>query len=106
MLCFTKAFGTVFLGTARHHLHLAPKEDGFGKLIPMYVVVLLIVAIGLFPQFFIQAFSRPTALFNKTLVEFFPNGKLPITDTLSMIGICAAGFFVIDGVNIFYQEAN
>jgi len=104
MLCFTKAFGTVFLGTARHHLHHAPKEAGFGKLIPMYVVVLLIVAIGLFPQFFIQAFSRPTALFTQNTSGIFSNEKLPITDTLSMIGICAAGFLLLTGLIYFIRK--
>ena len=63
MLCFTKAFGSVFLGTARHHFHHTPKEAGIGKLIPMYAVVLLIMAIGLFPKFFITALSKAVALF-------------------------------------------
>lgn len=104
MLCFTKAFGTVFLGTARHHLHHSPKESGLGKLVPMYVVVLLIVAIGLFPQFFIQAFSRPVALFTKNASGIFSNGKLPISDTLSMIGICSAGFLLLTGLIYFIRK--
>lgn len=104
MLCFTKAFGTVFLGTARHHLHHAPKEAGLGKLVPMYVVVLLIVAIGLFPQFFIQAFSRPTALFTQNASGIFSNERLPITYTLSMIGICAAGFLLLTALIYFIRK--
>jgi len=63
LLCFTKAFGSVFLGTPRHKFLHLPGEAGFGKLIPMYAVVILILAIGLFPKAFIGALSRPLALF-------------------------------------------
>ncbi|MBK5272612.1 MAG: hypothetical protein JJE22_16540, partial [Bacteroidia bacterium] len=63
MLCFTKAFGSVFLGTPRHNFHHTQSEAGFGKLMPMYATVLLIMAIGLFPKPFIEALSKPLSLF-------------------------------------------
>jgi formate hydrogenlyase subunit 3/multisubunit Na+/H+ antiporter MnhD subunit len=98
MLCFTKAFGSVFLGTARHHFHHIPGEAGFGKLIPMYAVVLLIMAIGLFPKTFIVAFSRPLGLFTHHTDFSIQPGILPVTEALSMIGICAAGFLLLTGL--------
>lgn len=55
IMCFTKAFGVVFLGEPRAKLHTEPAEFGFGRLLPMYMVGILIVVIGLFPQFFIDA---------------------------------------------------
>jgi NADH:ubiquinone oxidoreductase subunit 5 (subunit L)/multisubunit Na+/H+ antiporter MnhA subunit len=104
VLCFTKAFGTVFLGTVRHHFHFSLKESGLGKLVPMYAVVLLIVAIGLFPQFFVAALSRPVALFTQNTNGIFSNEKLPIIETLSMIGICATGFFLLAGLIYFIRN--
>jgi formate hydrogenlyase subunit 3/multisubunit Na+/H+ antiporter MnhD subunit len=98
MLCFTKAFGSVFLGTARHHFHHTPAEAGFGKLIPMYIVVLLILAIGLFPKAFIEALSQPLILFTHNTPINFQPGILPVAEALSMIGICAAGFLLLTGL--------
>jgi len=101
MLCFTKAFGSVFLGTARHQFHRAPKEAGVGKLIPMYAVVFLIMAIGLFPKVFISAFSKPVSLFAGN--NFSP-GHLPAGDALSMIGICSAAFILLAGLIYFIKR--
>ncbi len=101
MLCFTKAFGSVFLGTARHQFHHTPKEAGVGKLIPMYAVVFLIMAIGLFPKFFIAAFSKPVSLFAG---NNFSSGHLPAGDTLSMIGICSAAFILLAGLIYFIRK--
>ncbi|MBR5958353.1 MAG: hypothetical protein IKZ99_08325 [Salinivirgaceae bacterium] len=55
IMCFTKAFGIVFLGTPRHEFHNEPAEFGKARLLPMYMVGILIVAIGLFPQYFVGA---------------------------------------------------
>ncbi|HEY6063737.1 MAG TPA: proton-conducting transporter membrane subunit [Chitinophagaceae bacterium] len=104
MLCFTKAFGSVFLGTVRHHSHHSPREAGFGKLIPMYTVVLLIMAIGLFPKSFVKVLSKPLDLFTHPAPLNTPSGILPVTDALSMIGICAAGFLLLAGLIYFIRE--
>lgn len=61
IMCFTKAFGIVFLGEPRKQLHAEPKEFGFAKLLPMYMAGILIVAIGLFPQYFISAIRNVLA---------------------------------------------
>ena len=100
MLCFTKAFGSVFLGTGRHHFNHIPEEAGFGKLIPMYAVVILMMAIGLFPKFFIEALSKPIGLFTHDTPfnnNIYP-GILPVTEALSMIGVCAMGFLLLAGL--------
>lgn len=98
MLCFTKAFGSVFLGTPRHNFHHSPEEAGFGKLIPMYAVVLLIMAIGLFPKAFIVALSKPLGLYTHNIDFNIQPGMFPVTEALSMIGICAAGFLLLIGL--------
>ena len=98
LLCFTKAFGSVFLGTPRHNFHHSPEEAGFGGLIPMYAIVLLIMAIGLFPKTFIEALSKPIGLFTRNTPFNIQPGILPVTEALSMIGICAAGFLLLIGL--------
>ncbi len=58
LLCFTKAFGVVFLGNPRHIQLDHVKEVPFRQLAALYFIALLIAAIGLFPVFFIQSFSQ------------------------------------------------
>ncbi|TAL47915.1 MAG: proton-conducting membrane transporter [Chitinophagaceae bacterium] len=98
MLCFTKAFGAVFLGTPRHHFHHTSGEATKGKLIPMYAVVLLIMAIGLFPKKFMMALSGPLALFTNNSTGNFQQGKFPLAQALSMTGLCAMGFLLLAGL--------
>jgi hydrogenase-4 component B len=101
MLCFTKAFGSIFLGTPRHRIPHKPEEATIGKLVPMYVIVLFIIAIGLFPKIFITAFSKPISLFTgKDLLS----NHLPGGDALSMIGICAAAFILLSGLIYFIRR--
>ena len=63
MLCFTKAFGVVFLGTARCELPDSCKEVPFLQLLPMYLLAALIILIGLFPIAFINLLAKPVSLF-------------------------------------------
>lgn len=98
ILCFTKAFGTIFLGTARHIFPHQPTEAGAGKLIPMYAVVLLIVAIGLFPTVFINVLSKPVDLFVITGNYTKLPVMLTVTASLSMIGLWAMGFILLTGL--------
>ncbi len=62
LLCFTKAFGIVFLGNARSELPLSCKEAPFLQLLPMYLLVGIILLIGLFPMIFITLLSKPVSL--------------------------------------------
>jgi len=68
MLCFTKAFGVVFLGNPRHEFHHEIKEPPFFQLLPLYLIAFLIVAIGLFPLLFLNLLSEPVSLFTKGLL--------------------------------------
>jgi hydrogenase-4 component B len=64
MLCFTKAFGVVFLGNERHPLPETCREVNFIRLLPLYLLASLIVLIGIFPGYFIQILNGPTSLFS------------------------------------------
>ncbi len=63
MITFTKAFGTIFLGSARTELHETPKEVSAIMQIPLYLILLSIVVIGIFPNLiFTPALSVATVL--------------------------------------------
>jgi len=63
LLCFTKAFGIVFLGESRTEYPRPPAEASAFQLIPMYLTGLAILAIGLFPAFFLRMMTAPLSLF-------------------------------------------
>ena len=102
LLCFTKAFGSMFLGNPRHHFQTVPEESGSGKLLPMYMVTTFIVAIGLFPKFFFSLLSEPLKLYlDKIYFIGSVSTAVSITETMQTIGFSAAGFIVL-GLLIFF----
>jgi hydrogenase-4 component B len=101
MLCFTKAFGTVFLGTSRNQFDHEPAEATNGTLVPMYAVVVLILAIGILPKIFVAAFSNTISLFAGKEVS---TNHLPGNEALSMIGMCAAIFILLAGLVYFLRR--
>ena len=66
MICFTKAFGIIFLGTERHTLPSTCREASFLQLLPAYVLAVVIILIGIFPLVFIHLLSQPVSLFTGT----------------------------------------
>ncbi|NTW23152.1 MAG: hypothetical protein HGA37_00520 [Lentimicrobium sp.] len=93
ILCFTKAFGIIFLGTARsEHKHI-PQEADTGKLLPMYLVVALIIAIGLFPGIFIEFLRLPVQQFTG---DVFVSGAHPaIISTIQNVTRATWGFLLL-----------
>lgn len=101
MLCFTKAFGTIFLGTSRHQFDHEPAEVTRGALVPMYAVVILILAIGVLPKTFVAAFSNTISLFTGKKIL---TNHLPGNEALSMIGIYAAIFILLAALIYFLRR--
>lgn len=97
MLCFTKAFGTIFLGAPRQIFHQISKEAPIGKLIPMYAIVVFIIIIGAFPTFFIQLLSKTVSLFSLANVLIQKPAFQFINKSSSMIGIWAIAFIILTG---------
>lgn len=58
VLTFTKGFGTIFLGNPRTHLHQQPREVTLGMRLPQYFILLIMLSIGLFPQFYFSIVSE------------------------------------------------
>ena len=71
MLCFTKAFGIVFLGNPRQQFNHEVKEVSLFQLIPLYLIAFFIVFIGLFPDLFLNVLNYPVSLFTGILDKNF-----------------------------------
>jgi len=78
MMCFTKAFGVVFLGNPRHSFHHEVKEVPFLQLLPLYAIAAFIIFIGLFPKIFLDLLIKPVQLFTNLhqlpFISFRGNG--------------------------------
>ncbi len=72
LLCFTKAFGIIFLGEARSQFDNDIKEAEKSKLFPGYLIVIFIIFIGLFPQLILKLLTNPVSLFTSGLKDGFP----------------------------------
>lgn len=80
LICFTKVFGIVFLGSPRYDYKHEVKEHSFLTLLPLYIIVSLMLCIGLFPAFFINLLLEPVHLFTATM-------QLPATPDFNMLNI-------------------
>ena len=97
LFCFSKAFGIVFLGTPRRQFPQNMSEAIAGKLLPMYMILVMMLAIGLFPGVFVRLLGEPIQLFAAKMPV--PGGDLlaalQISQSMQAIGLCAAGFIVL-----------
>jgi len=95
MLCFTKAFGVVFLGTARCELPHSCKEVPFLQLLPMYLLAALIILIGLFPITFINLLAKPVSLFTGNITLSFNAIQINAFSALQPISLASWGFILL-----------
>lgn len=95
ILCFTKAFSVIFLGTPRHQLHNEIKEAPSIQLLPLYIIAFFIVFIGLAPHLFFTALKGPVSLITGdtsfTTIASFSN----TTDILKNLGWVLSAFVLI-----------
>ena len=63
MVTFTKVFGTLFLGNPRTHLYHQPREVSQAMRLPQYFILVIMLSISLFPQFYLSAVSHVVAIF-------------------------------------------
>jgi len=95
ILCFTKAFGIIFLGTLRKSQPKEIKEVSFWQLFPMYSVALLMVGIGLFPTLFINILAQPVTLFTQNTVFNIKLFQVDAITSLYTINWYFAGFIAL-----------
>lgn len=95
LLCFTKAFGAIFLGHSRSKLHIDNKEKDIFRLLPMYVIGILILMIGLFPGVFLKILALPVSQLagsseqSSVLLNF---SGIPV---INKAGYASCGFLVL-----------
>lgn len=95
LLCFTKAFSIVFLGTSRSEYPDQVTEYGFWRLLPMYMALIMMVSIGLFPQFYISSLQKPVSLFTEGMVFNLNLIKVGAIDSLGVINWLFVGFIFV-----------
>lgn len=95
MLCFTKAFSIVFLGTQRDSSVPEIHETGFWQLFPMYLTVTLMIVIGLFPSFFINILQSPVNLFTHHIIFNLNLIKVGAIDSLRTVNWIFFGFILL-----------
>ncbi len=84
LMCFTKAFGIIFLGTNRMENQPIIHEAGTAMLFPKYLIVILIVAIGLLPQLFVGFLQNPVGLFTNIPVSLEYTSLIGLMQKISL----------------------
>ncbi|MBK8882456.1 MAG: hypothetical protein IPN67_08755 [Bacteroidales bacterium] len=95
LLCFTKAFSVVFLGNQRSTFNSEINETGFWQLIPMYMTVIFMMFIGLFPSIFINALQIPVNQFTHDVVFNLNLIKVGALDSLKTLNWLFLGFILL-----------
>jgi NADH:ubiquinone oxidoreductase subunit 5 (subunit L)/multisubunit Na+/H+ antiporter MnhA subunit len=91
LLCFVKAFSSVFLGHPRTELPEAASEVGLGMTVPMGFLASLCLLIGLFPSFVLKLASKP--------VEILSGAQFPEnTGIFSALNGISLAFFIMIAV--------
>jgi len=99
LLCFTKAFSIVFLGNLRHHVHSEIKDGPFLQMLPLYFIAIIIVFIGVYPQFILSVLYKPVSLFanNNNYLQFVNNNAFDFISNISLLSV----IFILLVVTIF-----
>jgi len=92
LICFTKAFGTVFLGTPRKKTAEDFSIENRQRIWPMYLIAVLIMIIGLFPVIFNKYLSNIIGLYQPVLAGDSNGG---IFSQLTVIGWYSLGFLLL-----------
>lgn len=87
LICFTKVFGIIFLGSERHALPGNCREVTFLQLLPTYILAGMIVLIGLFPVPFIHLLAQPVSLFTGNAATSAQPLQAGIFDALQPISL-------------------
>jgi hypothetical protein len=108
IICFTKAFGVVFLGSGRHAFTHEIKEVSTPQLVPLYFIGAFIIAIGLFPNTFLNILIEPVQLFTNLQALPFISFQGQGAEILQSVGrsswLLIAFVVVVWGIRKFIQQ--
>ena len=108
IICFTKAFGIVFLGTRREQYSHEPKEVSFLMLLPKYMIVAMIILIGIFPSFFLMLLKNPVSLFVPDIMNYsygYFSTQAAILSKIGMVGILLLSLiFIVYAIKKYFEK--
>lgn len=98
LICFTKAFGIVFLGTPREKALPPTLKENKARIIPMYLIAGSMLLIGLFPILFRSPLLKIVGQYEPV---YGPIGRLQVAsifESLSVVGWASFGFLALTGL--------
>ena len=104
LICFTKAFGIVFLGSQRSELHEDGDIENPQRILPMYGIALFVMIIGLFPFLFTPSLLKVITLY---LPGLDSQAQLQFGDMLGQltkVGWYSLGFLALIMVIYFLKR--
>lgn len=103
LICFTKAFGIVFLGTPRvKTAHPAFKEKR-ARIFPMYAIAGGILGIGLFPFLFRESLLKIVDLYQPVSGPVGRFQMETIFENITVVGWASLGFIALTGLLYFVR---
>ena len=91
ILCFTKAFGIIFLGSPRTEIDAHEMEPC--RIVPLVIEALIMLSIGIFPSFYANLAG--------SALDCFPYGSsnaLSATTDLGFVGLAGLAFLLLAGL--------
>ncbi len=95
MLCFTKAFGIVFLGNARREFHHEIQEGPLLQMVPLGLITVFMLFIGLYPQWFLTMLEGPVRLFTGNPGAAVPLFPVAFAGTLAPLSFATLGLILL-----------
>lgn len=111
LICFTKAFGIVFLGTPRDKSHEVSETEKGGSNIPLYIIAGIIILIGIFPSSLSSALTKvtgsylPGGLAMSVDLSGSINSQISgILETLTLVGRYSLAFIALTGILYYLRH--
>ncbi|MCK9167680.1 MAG: hypothetical protein M0O94_03875 [Bacteroidales bacterium] len=103
LICFTKAFGVVFLGNNRSHTKTEKTETAL-TVVPLYIIASAILLIGVLPFLFSDTLVQVTTLFMKGS-PIIPMNSVALTiQNIVVVGGVSLGFILIILLFLFIRK--
>ena len=103
LICFTKAFGIVFLGTNRMEIEADNNIEKQIRVFPLYAIALAMLFVGVLPFLFSSTLLKIMGLF-QIKTQVIPTTLLDGTlHNLTVIGAYSLGFIILIGILFFLR---
>lgn len=97
LICFTKAFGVVFLGNNRGNLKIEKIEKTL-NVAPLYLIAVAMLVIGVMPFLFSNALLNATSVFSKTNIVSPINDVNIAIQNIAVVGYSSLGLIFMIGI--------